>query len=76
MLTILIIILHELGVDSGHIISIPKAGGINKKGVPRTLNIKLKVNILVTLRIFLFLFDIFIYHDAWSVHLSFYCSFI
>lgn len=31
------------GVDSGHNISIPRAGSINKKGVPRTLNIKLKV---------------------------------
>nr|GEX06246.1 chaperone protein DnaJ 1, mitochondrial isoform X2 [Tanacetum cinerariifolium] len=32
------------GVDSGHIISIPGAGSINKKGVPRTLNLKLKVD--------------------------------
>lgn len=37
--------LHELGVDSGDIISIPRAGKVGRRGQPGTLIIKLKVNI-------------------------------
>ncbi|KAL4555505.1 hypothetical protein LXL04_038126 [Taraxacum kok-saghyz] len=34
---------HELGVDSGDIISVPRAGNVGKRSQPGTLIIKLKV---------------------------------
>ena len=35
----------NLGVESGGIISVPRAGRVGRRGQPGTLTIKLKVNI-------------------------------